>query len=354
MAEKKRPSVSIVIKAYNEERRIAAAIESALAALADFDGEVILADSASTDRTVEIAADYPIKIVRLNNPRDRSCGVGAQLGFQYSGGEYLCLMDGDMVLHAGFLEAGLRFLAQNPGVAGVGGAVVHRHVVNLEYQQRVNRPDPDHKPGPVTRLSGSGLYRRSALETVGYATDRNLHGGEELELAGRLHARGWTLARLDCVAVDHYCRTGSPYRLLFERIRSRNALGPGELMRSAFGQRQFAFIAAQDRNARLCGLVGLWWCSIAAVAALASGAAAALGTAALLLLPFASMAWRWRSLRGALYSVTVWNAQALCFLPGFFWPRISPANWIESRVVKAPPPAAAETRRHAGIVAAVP
>jgi len=112
MAEKKRPSVSIIIKAYNEERRIAAAIESALAALADFDGEVILADSASTDRTVEIAADYPIKIVRLNNPRDRSCGVGAQLGFQYSGGEYLCLMDGDMVLHAGFLEAGLRITSR--------------------------------------------------------------------------------------------------------------------------------------------------------------------------------------------------------------------------------------------------
>ncbi len=62
-----RPNVSIVIKALNEERHIAAAIESAIAALEGMrgDGEIILADSASTDRTVEIAANYPIKIVSL-------------------------------------------------------------------------------------------------------------------------------------------------------------------------------------------------------------------------------------------------------------------------------------------------
>ena len=72
-----RPNVSIVIKALNEERHIAVAIESAMAALesmrgevmrGEIMGEIILADSASTDRTVEIAANYPIKIVTLRNP----------------------------------------------------------------------------------------------------------------------------------------------------------------------------------------------------------------------------------------------------------------------------------------------
>ena len=49
------PAVSIIIKALNEERYIATAIESALIALAGLDGEVILADSGSSDRTI---ADY--------------------------------------------------------------------------------------------------------------------------------------------------------------------------------------------------------------------------------------------------------------------------------------------------------
>jgi hypothetical protein len=48
MLEKLQPTVSIIIKALNEERHIASAIESALAALCGIDGEVILADGRSS------------------------------------------------------------------------------------------------------------------------------------------------------------------------------------------------------------------------------------------------------------------------------------------------------------------
>src|ERR1700739_4168664 len=114
MPDDKPPSVSIIIKAYNEERHIATAIESALAALARIDGEVILADGASTDRTIAIAKRYPIKIVRLDDAADRSCGAGAQLGFQYSSGEFVLLIDGDMRLHDRFVTSGICFLKDNP------------------------------------------------------------------------------------------------------------------------------------------------------------------------------------------------------------------------------------------------
>jgi len=334
MPDEKRPTVSIIIKAFNEERHIAAAIESALAALAGLDGEVILADGASTDRTIAIGKEYPIKIVRLNDAADRSCGAGAQLGFQYSSGEFLCLMDGDMRLHRRFLAAGIRFLKENPTAGGVGGATIDHDAVNLEYAQRVRRFDPDRRPGPVTRLGGCGLYRRSAVGTVGYLTDRNLHGGEELELAARLRAGGFILARIDCAAVDHFCRSEGPYRLLLQRMRTRNAFGPGELIRASFGRPHFGFVIRNDRNSRLCGFVALWWAAMAAVAIITSGSSAALAIAALLILPFAVMSLRWRSLRNGIYSVAVWNVQALCFLPGFFRPRTAPASWMASTVIK--------------------
>ena len=57
-----RMRVSVVIKALNEERHIEAAIVSALAAVAAVGGEVILADSGSTDKTVEIARKFPIAV----------------------------------------------------------------------------------------------------------------------------------------------------------------------------------------------------------------------------------------------------------------------------------------------------
>jgi glycosyltransferase involved in cell wall biosynthesis len=336
MPDDQRPTVSIIIKAFNEERHIAGAIESALTALVGIGGEVILADGASTDRTIAIAEKYPIKIVRLDDPADRSCGAGAQLGFQYSSGEFICLMDGDMRLRRPFLAAGIRALKENPRFGGVGGAVIDHDADNLEYAQRLRRFDPDRQPGPVTRLGGCGLYRRAAITTAGYFTDRNLHGGEELELAGRLRVAGWTLARIDCPAVDHFCRTGNPYRHLLRRIKMRNACGPGEIIRAAIGRPQFGYVARNDRNAMLCGLVGLWWCSIAAALLLTSGGWALLTEAALVALPFAAMALRWRSLRDGIYSVMVWNAHALCFLPGFLRQRKPPANRIASHVIKDP------------------
>src|SRR6185437_6390909 len=107
-------------KALNEERYIALAVESALAALAGLDGEIILADSASTDRTIEIAARYPITIVCLDHVEDRSCGAGAQLAYQYCSGDYVCIVDGDMTLNAGFLQTAIEYLGEHKDVAGVG------------------------------------------------------------------------------------------------------------------------------------------------------------------------------------------------------------------------------------------
>jgi hypothetical protein len=117
-------------------------------------------------------------------------------------------------------------------------------------------------------------------------------------------------------------------------MKTRNSCGPGEIIRAAIGQPQFGFIARTDRNAMLSGLVGLWWCSIAAALLSGSGAWALPLAAALLVLPFVAMSLRWRSLRYGIYSVTAWNAHALCFMPGFFWPRKPPANWIASSVIK--------------------
>jgi glycosyltransferase involved in cell wall biosynthesis len=344
MPEDKRPTVSIIIKALNEERHIAAAIESALAALAGLDGEVILADGASTDRTVAIALKYPIKIVRLDSTADRSCGAGSQLGYQYSSGEFVCLMDGDMRLHAGFLAAGIRFLKEHPAVAGVGGTTINHDAVSLEYAQRARRSDPDQQPGLVTRLGGCGLYRRSAVEPTGYLTDRNLHGCEEFELAARLRAGGWTLARIDRVAVDHYCRPGNSYQQLLQRLQSHNTFAPGEVVRASIGRPHFGYVLRHDKHSMLSGLIALWWCSIAAVATLASGWIAALVLAALAVLPFAAMSYRWRSLRYGIYSITVWNAHALCYLPGMLWPRAAPEEWIASTIIKDLPTAESYSR----------
>jgi len=167
--------VSIVIKAFNEEGNICAVIESSLASVAQVGGEVILADSYSTDRTVELASKYPIRVVQLAHAYQRCCGAGPQLGYQHSLGEYVYILDCDMRMLQGFLMPALAFLARHPEAAGVGGRVVELNRESLEYRERGLRSAAHLSPGEVDRLDGGGLYRRCAIEESGYFSDRNLH-----------------------------------------------------------------------------------------------------------------------------------------------------------------------------------
>ena len=331
-----RPTVSIIIKALNEERHIAAAIESALASLDGMRGEVILADSASTDRTVAIAANYPIKIVSLASIADRSCGAGVQLGFQYSAGDYVCLIDGDMRLYPQFLSAAIAFLKQHPDFAGVGGMIIERETGNFEYVKRASAADFDRLPGEVTRLDCGGLYRRAAVEAAGYLGDRNLQGGEELELGVRLHALGWRLARIAVPAIDHYGHAGNPYALLRRRWATRFAFARGQLLRATFNRDSFPLVLRKlRRELFLFAAVHLWWLSLLVVPFVPGNlVAAAAAFTAIALFPFIAMSIRSRSVGIGLYSVTAWNVYAAGLWPGLFGRRADPTRWIESVVLR--------------------
>ena len=335
-----RPNVSIVIKALNEERHIAAAIESAMAALesirGEIAGEIILADSASTDRTVEIAAKYPIKIVTLLHAADRSCGTGVQLAYQYSTGDFVCLIDGDMALHKDFLAAAIDFLAANTQFAGVGGLIVERETGNVEYVKRARDQGSDLLPGEVTRLDCGGVYRRAAIQTVRYLGDRNLHGSEELELGARLRAHGWKLARIPVEAIDHHGHRGNAYALLRQRWITRFAFSTGEILRATFGTPAFPLVLRKLRwELFLFAAVHAWWLCLIAVPLFAgSMVRAAAAITALALIPFVTMALRCRSLNIGIYSVTAWNVYAAGLWPGLLHRRVDPTAWIESVVIR--------------------
>jgi glycosyltransferase involved in cell wall biosynthesis len=338
MTTTRRTTVSIVVKALNEERYIATAIESALAALDGIGGEVILADSASTDHTVEIAEKYPIKIVSMSRVEDRSCGAGGQLGYQYSCGAYVCLIDGDMRLYPGFLASAIRYLDSNPGVAGVGGMIVELEKDNVEYVKRAARDDPDRRPGMVARLDCGGVYRRAAIESVGYFTDRNLHGAEELELGARLLAKGWTLARIDRPAIDHYGHSGNAFHLLRQRWTSQMAFSMGEVLRSSLGRPHFHAILRQVKgDLLLLVAVHAWWlCLLATPFIVGEPLLAVALIATFALTPFAVMSARCRSMSVGIYSVTAWNVYALGIWPGLLQRRVDPAEWIRSTTIRDP------------------
>lgn len=320
--------ITVGIKALNEEAHIGEALASAVAAVTPFGGEVVLADSGSTDRTVEIARTYPVRIVQLANRNERCCGAGAQLAFQHANGEYFYLLDGDMVLNPAFIEAGIAYLEANPGFAAVGGLVCERNTEGEGFQIRAASVAKDRHwlPGIVDRLDCGGLYRASAVREAGYFADRNLHAFEEFDLAARLQAHGWKLARIDVPQIDHFGHTTPGYQLLWRRLRSGYSGGPGEVLRGALGQPHLKLVLRKLGHVRNGIAVIAWWAMLLASLLLGQP----LIFLALIAIPLALLSWRRGSFQLGLYSLAAWNVTAWGLLTGFFRGRVTPRKPLDS------------------------
>lgn len=336
--EATRPLLSVIVKTLNEEEKIGACLASVEAATQCYRAQIIVADSRSDDATVAIAHQFGVEVVRLARSEPRGCGVGAQLGFQHSAGDYILLMDGDMRLAPGFLPEALAHLDEDAGLAGVGG-VMELDEANLEYRLRLERDMPHLRPGLVDRLDGGGLFRRRAIESVGYLTNLNLHSYEELDLALRLRQAGWRLRRIATVAVSHHGHAVPALRLLFDRWRSRYTDGQGEAVRAALGSKRLVPLL---REFWLSVAVIGWWCCLALSPPIALAFGAPLWPALVLaLFPLIVMTVKRRSLLKGGYSIILWQVVAAGFIRGFIRRQRDPRKIIASELMRAAPLCAA-------------
>ena len=323
--------VSVIIKALNEEKRIEAAVKSAVDAVSSLGGEVVLADSCSSDRTIALASAYPIRIVQLADAAERCCGIGPQLGYQHAVGEFVYILDGDMEMLPGFLPKAVAYLEEHPDVAGVGGVVVEMNTSSLEYVARQERASQHMQAGEVDRLDMGGLYRRVAVEQAGYFSNRNLHSYEEFDLAVRLRVSNWKLVRLSIHAVQHHGHDAPPYQLLMRRWRSQYICGLGELVRSAIGRPHLGLVLRGVPELRLYAAVLAWWLVLLGAWLLPLPWLARAATFCVVAIaPVAVMAWRKRSVGKGIFSIVSWCFNAAGLVRGLLSPQRSAYTPIAS------------------------
>ncbi|HQM22920.1 MAG TPA: glycosyltransferase [Kiritimatiellia bacterium] len=98
------PSISVIIPAYNAEKYIGEAIESALAQTRPAQ-EILVVDDASADRTVEVVRGFGERVRVLVNPANRGPGHCRNAGVAASTGKYLAFLDSDDIWMPGHLES---------------------------------------------------------------------------------------------------------------------------------------------------------------------------------------------------------------------------------------------------------
>jgi glycosyltransferase involved in cell wall biosynthesis len=91
-----KPLVSILIPAYNAERWVAEAIQSAVCQTWAHK-EIIVVDDGSTDRTAEVAKQFGSKIKLVSTPNRGLCAA-VNLAYSLSRGDYIQELDADDIL----------------------------------------------------------------------------------------------------------------------------------------------------------------------------------------------------------------------------------------------------------------
>jgi glycosyltransferase involved in cell wall biosynthesis len=310
--------LSIGIKALNEEKNIAATIESALNGAAPWNSEVILADSHSTDQTVEIAKKFPIEILKLVDPEDRSPGAGAQIAFEHSIGDYFMMLDGDMILDETFINNAISYLEENLEVAGVGGIIEEVNIDNYQYRFDHYKKNRLSGTTEVNSLNGGGMYRRAAILDVGYFSNANLRSYEELELGIRLLHRGWKLVNIGQRSTKHFGHKIGSYKLIMRRLQTGYMNGVGQIVRESIGTQYFWRLLSTFRHLQYAIIVILWMALLFAVTAISVIFGAFLLPLLFLLIavPVLYLAIRRNSLPGGVFSLFSWGALAIGLLRG--------------------------------------
>lgn len=206
--------LSVVIITENEADQIADCIESVFAACRAVSSfEVILVDSASTDRTVNIAREYPITILRIPDTHTISCGAGRFVGDQVARGELVLHVDGDMTLTDAWLPRAMDYLQTHPETVGVEGWLDRAEATTV---------------ADVDTIGGVTLYDAEALAAIG-GFDPFLRGYEDIDVGFQLTTAGKQLARLPSVSAIHH--DGQTVTEPIRRLRQGYFLAPGQAIR---------------------------------------------------------------------------------------------------------------------------
>lgn len=150
--------LSIIIPAYNEERRVPPALDKIVAFLAtqSFPAEVLVVDNGSRDRTCEVAAAYADRLaaLRVLHEDRRGKGLAVRRGMLEARGQFRFLCDADLSMP---IEQVMRFVP--PLRTGLDVGIGSREAPQSEVIDRPLRRQMGHAFNLLVRCLGLSRHR---------------------------------------------------------------------------------------------------------------------------------------------------------------------------------------------------
>ena len=220
--------ISVLTPVLNEERHIAAAVETMRAQLFAGGIEFIFADGRSSDRTRAILEDLAVEDPRirvLDNPA-RQTAAGLNVALRAARGRYVARMDAHTLYPPDYLAVGVERLQRGDGVVWASGPQVPYGVdagsraVALALESRLGTGGAGYRhtsAAEIEALSGfTGVFERAFVERLG-GWDEGWPVNQDSELGARVLEAGGRIIVLPAMAARYIPR--SSLRALVRQYR---------------------------------------------------------------------------------------------------------------------------------------
>lgn len=214
-----KPLVSVVIRTLNEERyleELLSAIQSQV--LVNVLCEVVIIDSGSTDRTLEIANEFSCRTTQIDK-KDFTFGRSLNLGSEFARGDYFVYVSGHCIPAS---DSWLQNLVAplKSGLAGYSyGRQLGRDTTKFSEGQLFEKYFPE-----LSEIPQQGFFCNNANSAISrkvwqkFKFDENITGLEDMELAKRYVESGGAVAYVSEAPVFHiHDETWAQTRRRYER-----------------------------------------------------------------------------------------------------------------------------------------
>jgi GT2 family glycosyltransferase len=230
--------VAVVIPSWNG-RELLAALLPTLAAQTYRDFRTLVIDNGSSDGTADwLAAEWPaVEVLQLE--RNIGFAPAVNLGVTSGDEEYVALLNNDMELDAGWLEALVRALDADPAACaatpkqrsardrarldGAGDVIAWTGGVTRRGFGEIDRGQYDRGGRVFSACAGAALYRREALRAVGGFDASFFAYLEDVDWGFRAQLAGWSARYVAEALVYHQGgATGEPTPARERELVARN------------------------------------------------------------------------------------------------------------------------------------
>lgn len=249
MESSKNKLVSINILTYNSEKYIKDCLNSVLNQTYP-NIEILVVDNASQDNSLKILEKFKEEIKLIKNKKNTGYTGGNNLGMKNSRGEYIILLNPDVILDKDFVKEVVKAFEKDSKIGSVQGKIYQLNKGQktktidtvgftilksgkiLDTGQGIKDEGQYSNVKEIFGVNGNApTYRREALNDVklkdDYFDEDFFCYGEDIDLAWRMRWRGWKAVLANNALVWHdrtSSKTANAGWTVFKQVRKSQSL----------------------------------------------------------------------------------------------------------------------------------